>query len=334
MKEFRTIVRVSAPAHRIALKHRILTMGSCFSDAIGSHLAFNKFKTSINPFGILYNPISIHRILVDSISNNDLPENSYLQHDEVFLNYHFHSSFSALQKGILEKKIFDAISETKTFLQKCNWLLITYGTAWVYKSKESGEIVANCHKRPSKLFEKSLLTIAEITESFERMSKELEKTNPGLRIILTVSPVRHVKDSLELNNVSKSILRTACHYLAEKFSHVEYFPAYEIMMDDLRDYRFYKADMIHPSEQAEDYIWDKFFEQYMDEASQDFIRRWRTIYPALMHRPFHPASSGHQIFLRQTLHKLEELRSIVNVDAEINSVQSQLLIFNSNQTST
>lgn len=145
-----------------------------------------------------------------------------------------------------------------------------------------------------------------------------------MKIILTVSPVRHLKDTLELNSVSKSVLRLACHQIAGQFDDVEYFPAYEIVMDDLRDYRFYKADMLHPTEEAEDYVWDKFMERYFSPALRDFIHRWQAILLAMRHKPFHPGSSAHQQFLRETLKRLEEFKSLVDVEEEILTLKQQI----------
>jgi hypothetical protein len=325
MNEFRTIVRIVPSTYKIALNHRILTVGSCFSDAIGGQLLKNKFSVSINPFGVLYNPPAIHQVINYAVLDERPFVGHYIQNDDIHLNFDLHSSFAALKKEELEEKSRDAISAAHDFIKKSGFLLITYGTAWVYTHKQTGRIVANCHKQPSHMFEKSLLNSGQIIESFSLMHNALKKNNPKIKIILTVSPVRHLKDTLQLNSVSKAVLRQACHGICETHSDVEYFPAYEIMQDDLRDYRFYKSDMIHPTEQAEEYIWNRFTETYMDSKSVEFIKQWQSILPALHHRPFHPASSGHQIFLRQTLHKLEQLKGIVDVDEEIHSIRMQLL---------
>jgi hypothetical protein len=325
MNEFRTPVRDTPSNQKISLKNPILTLGSCFSDAMGSRLAMNKFSVKVNPYGVIFNPISIHRLLTYSISKTAPESDSYVQNDDLFLNFHLHSSFSGLEKNVLQEKINQRIQEVHDQLKYCKWILITYGTAWVYTIKTSGLLVANCHKQPSHVFDKSLLTTEHIIQSFEDIYRELKTFNPSVRIILTVSPVRHIKDTLPLNSVSKSVLRVACHLASKNFDDVEYFPAYEMMMDDLRDYRFYKSDMIHPTEQAEDYIWNGFAEKYMDAKTLDFIQQWKTIYPSLQHRPFHPESSRHQIFLRQLLHKLEQLKDTIDVKAEMHSIQAQLL---------
>jgi hypothetical protein len=185
-------------------------------------------------------------------------------------------------------------------------------------------IVANCHKRPSRDFEKRLLSVDDIVTSFSELYTRLKKINPGLHTILTVSPVRHLRDTIPLNSVSKAVLRMACHRIATEFGGVDYFPAYEIMIDDLRDYRFYDRDMIHPSSVAEDYIWERFAECYLDDDARQFMKKWTKIQAALHHKPFHVKSPGHQNFVKEMLNKLQDVQSIVNVDAEIKTIQAQL----------
>jgi hypothetical protein len=325
MNPFRTIINAGVSTHTVSLSEKILTLGSCFADAIGSRLTRFKTQTLANPFGVVYNPHSIHRIIQYSVFNETVPEHLYLKHQDIYLHYDFHSEISSLDKENLQHKLNNTIGSTHHFLKDARWLLITYGTAWVYERSDTGEVVANCHKQPASQFQKSLLTQKKIIESFEGMYKALKEFNPEIRIILTVSPVRHIKDTLELNSVSKSILRVACHTIQETFPDVEYFPAYEMQLDDLRDYRFYKSDMIHPSEEAEGYIWDQFSARYFDSNLKNFIEKWKPIRQALAHKPFHPTSAAHQKFLRDTLKKMDELKSMVNIEEEIAFVKSQLL---------
>ncbi len=324
MNPFRTVLNAGVSTHTISLSDKILTLGSCFADAIGSRLIRSKVQTLANPFGVLYNPHSIHRLLQYAVFNEPVPEHTFLKHHDIYLNYDFHSELSALQKEALQHTLCNMIGSTHHFLKDAQWLFITYGTAWVYEREDTGEVVANCHKQPASQFQKSLLTHEQIIQSFDTIYKSLKEFNPDIRIILTVSPVRHIKDTLELNSVSKSILRVACHSLQETYNDVEYFPAYELQLDDLRDYRFYKADMIHPSHEAEDYIWEQFAFRYFDAPLKDFLDKWKTIQQALAHKPFHPTSDAHQKFLKDTLKKLEELKSRVNVDEEIAFVKAQL----------
>lgn len=325
MKEFRTELKVTPSKQQIDLKSRVLTQGSCFADAIGSRLATFKVPALVNPFGVIYNPESIHKVLSYSIFNEQLPEHTFVQHQEVFLNYNFHSAFSQLRREDLTSRLVNTIGATHYVLKDCDWLVLTYGTAWVYKRNDTGEIVANCHKLPSATFTKALLSSSEVLSSFQTFYSQLKTFNPNIRIILTVSPVRHIKDTFQLNNVSKSVLLVAAYHIASQYDDVEYFPAYELMMDDLRDYRFYKADMLHPTTEAEDYIWEKFMERYFSPSLREFAMKWKAILSAIRHRPFHPNTRSHQLFLKETLKKIEELSGFADVEKETALIKQQLI---------
>ncbi|MCK6618132.1 MAG: GSCFA domain-containing protein [Cyclobacteriaceae bacterium] len=322
---FRTELNPRQAHTPLTLQHQILTTGSCFADAIGNRFVTYKFNCLANPFGINYNPQAIHKALRYAIHNQLPHEHTYLISQGIHLNYDFHSAFGSLDKGILKQKLSNIIGVSHQFLKNTNWLLITYGTAWVYTRADTCEIVANCHKVPSSNFNKELLTQKKFLESFDTFYQELLALNPGINLILTVSPVRHVKDTLEMNSVSKAVLRLTCHTLSERYERVHYFPAFEMMMDDLRDYRFYKADMIHPSAEAEAYIWQKFLHAFADEPTKKFIAEWTGIMQALQHKPFHPASEAHQQFVKNTIQKLESLANVVNVERELNQLKAQLL---------
>lgn len=321
---FRTEVHPIQPPNKINLSEKILTVGSCFSDSIGNELGENKFSVLINPFGTTYNPHSIHKSLRYTIHNQVVPEHTYVENKGVYSNYDFHSNFSALNKHEVARALKESIGTTHYFLQDAQWIFITYGTAWIYERNDTGDVVSNCHKVPAGNFTKVLLSQKLVLESFEEFYTELKTFNPTCKIVLTVSPVRHIKDTLELNSVSKSVLRIACQTITESYSDAFYFPSYEIMMDDLRDYRFYKSDMIHPTEEAEHYIFTKFAEACFDESTLQFIKQWQPLRQALTHKPFLPESESHQQFLKSTLSKLEALQSKVNLSKEINFIKSQL----------
>jgi hypothetical protein len=325
MDPFRTTLNASVSKHTFTLSDRILTVGSCFSDAIGQRLAESKIKTMVNPFGTTYNPHSIHKLIRYATFNEAVAGNTDLIQGDIYVNYDFHSQLSALSADELRRQLTDAIGSTHHFIKDSQWLMITYGTAWVYERNDTKEIVANCHKQPASFFSKYLLTQKKILESFATMYNDLKKLNPAIRIILTVSPVRHLKDTLELNSVSKSVLRIACHTLQETYNDVSYFPAYEILLDDLRDYRFYKGDMIHPTTEAENYIWEKFVDGYFSADLRQFMETWRSLSLALKHKPFHPTSQAHQKFLRDTLKRLEALQSQIDVSHEIEKLKESLL---------
>ena len=322
---FRTEIIPEPSPIKINLRDKIMTTGSCFSDAIGKQLLDSKFTVLTNPFGTSYNPHSIHKVLRYALHNQAVPDHTYLKNQELNSNYDFHSSFSSLNKTDTEKKIREAIGSSHYFLKDSAWIFITYGSAWVYERNDTGEIVSNCHKVPASNFTKSLLNQKKILESFDELYQDLKSINPRCNIILTISPVRHLKDTLPLNSVSKSVLRLACQTLTETYQNVHYFPSFEIMQDDLRDYRFYKTDMIHPSEEAEEYIWNKFSDCYFDQPTRDFIKQWKPVFTALQHKPFHEQSISHQNFLRKILSQLEELNKTIDVTQEIASVKSQLV---------
>ena len=322
MNKFRTEVSLSPAIARIRLTDSILTIGSCFSDAIGNRMRSNKFNVLVNPFGTIYNPESIHKAVQYAIAGTPPSEGSFIEGQDRFLHYDFHSRFSASTRSELERTLQSAVLQTHNFLVNSKWLIITYGTAWAYELKRTNAVVANCHKMPQNLFNKFLLTQKRILDSFQTMYAAAREFNPEIKIILTVSPVRHLKDTLELNSVSKSVLRLACHTLSQQHSDVEYFPSYEILMDDLRDYRFYKADMIHPSDVAEDYIWQKCVDRYFDDDAKQFLSKWKEITLALKHRPFNRESPSHQKFISETIKRLEELKFLVNVDKEIASLKN------------
>jgi len=317
MSTFRTEFNTRLHKNTISHSTQILTIGSCFADSIGNQLRGNKFHALANPFGTTYNPLSIHKLIQMACHNQVPSPETYLVNEDIHSNYDFHSSLSALSRQELEKKLIEIIGGVHHFISQCDFLFITYGTSWIYTRKDNQELVANCHKQPSSLFSKSLLSQKTIEESFQEMYADIRKLNPTIQIILTLSPVRHLKDTIELNSVSKSIVRTACYSFSESNENVDYFPAYEIMMDDLRDYRFYAADMIHPSSEAEEYIWTKFSESYFSPETRTLLKEWQTVKKMMEHKAFHPSSPSHQKFLKDIRAKLEALQPKLDVNEEL-----------------
>ncbi len=324
MSEFRTVLPNSRGAFQIGLHDPCLTIGSCFADNLGQLLTQYKFNALVNPFGTAYNPISIHKVLKYAINNNSPAPDTYGELNETHFNYDFHSSFSQLSKSKLETNLIGTIARVHDFIKSSSVLLITYGTSWVYERADNGEIVSNCHKVPSRQFNKKLLTQKKILENFKDLYDHLMAVNPTIRIIVTLSPVRHLKDTLELNAVSKSILRLSCHTLSELYPQVEYFPAYEIVLDDLRDYRFYDRDLLHPSPEAIAYIWKFFDEKYFSSDTARFIDEWSEVIKAMEHRPYQPHSTPHQQFIKQLIAKFEALKTTINVDKEMSQLRGQL----------
>ncbi|CAA9239929.1 MAG: hypothetical protein AVDCRST_MAG95-1385 [uncultured Adhaeribacter sp.] len=323
---FRTELNIKPNARLLSLQTPVLTAGSCFAEVMGRKIQQYKVPSLVNPFGTIFNPLSLNHLLTASLQPQHEFTGELLQRDGLWLAYDFHSSFAAASRTELLTLIRNTFRQTQQFIIKADTLILTFGTAVGYIHRTSNQLVANCHKVPQQQFRKTLVSMADITASFSNFHQILKQLNPNIRLILTVSPVRHVKETLEGNSVSKSILRVACHELSERYPDVHYFPAYELLLDDLRDYRFYQEDMIHPNAVAEGYIWEKFKAAYCDEAFTRFTAEWDKIQQALTHRPFHPDAPGHQEFLRKTLSQLEKLRHLVDCEPEIALVKKQILI--------
>ncbi len=323
MQNFRTTFHIPSSKYKVSLESQLLTMGSCFADVVGNQLRHNKLDIIVNPFGTLFNPLSIFKILSPTYTQAD--ERLYIENQKMWLHYDFHSQFFSNSKETLRNQIDQTLFGIKCQLPTTNYLLITFGTAFIYRLLNPQTYIANCHKMPNSLFEKELLSVKDICKGFAVLHKELKEINPDLTIILTVSPVRHTKDGVPENQVSKSILRAACHYLTTDYENVEYFPSYEIMVDDLRDYRFYKSDLIHPNEVAEQYIFEKFIETYFDEDLKDFTKEWTSIQNSLNHRPFNEKSESHQTFLKKLLEDLMKISGRVDVREEVSFVRQKLV---------
>ncbi len=320
---FRTELSLSPSSPSIKHIDSLLTIGSCFSDVIGQRLAENKFQTIVNPFGTVYNPISIFKLLNLIASSSHFSNDGIVESQGIYQHFDLHSKFGKATKEELQAEILQLEERTTKSLSEATWLIITLGTAVVYEHSQN--IVANCHKVPAAQFTKRILSVKEVIKAYENFRGKLLLTKPDLRVILTISPVRHIKDTLVFNSQSKSILRVAAAEMALSFPEVSYFPSYEIMMDDLRDYRFYEKDMIHPNETAHDYIWSKFSEVYFDASTRQLIQQWEKLKRNLEHRPFHPESPTHQAFQKKTLLELEQLNGQLNLEQEILDLKKEIL---------
>lgn len=311
---FRTEVHVPASGLDLSLQDGIMTIGSCFAEVIGRRLHVSKAQVVVNPFGTIFNPLSVSKLLRGAISQQRDFDKNLVQHNGIWYAYDLHSSLSSPNRDELITTITNLLDTTRTALQQAKLLIITLGTSVGYRLLSSGEVVANCHKIPARNFNRELLPLDTLQQDMESTLEQLQQFNPSLQVLLTVSPVRHIKETIEINSVSKSILRVLCHQLSANQEQVRYFPAYEIMLDDLRDYRFYGRDMVHPTEVAEDYIWEKFALAYLNQEFRDFLQEWEKIRRALSHRPFHPASEAHQKFLKNTIAQLRQLNSRYGID--------------------
>ncbi|WP_165903695.1 GSCFA domain-containing protein [Hymenobacter gummosus] len=322
---FRTELSLRPAAQLLNQSARVLTIGSCFSDVIGERLAGHKVRTLVNPFGTVFNPLAAARLL-RAVAGEDTDWQQHLVEARGrWQSYDLHASVGADSPPALLERIEQTVRETAEFARRADVLVWTLGTAYGYRLRDTGEVVNNCHKVPADRFEKELLTAEEIVSAVTEAYALLRQQNPKLRLVLTVSPVRHLKDTLPLNAVSKSVLRVACHYLSELLPGASYFPAYELLLDDLRDYRFYGADMLHPSDVAEQYVWEKFTGVYFDAGFKQFVQEWEGIQRALQHRPLHEGAPEHREFLEQTRQRLQRLLSRnIDVRLELLDVQDRL----------
>ena len=304
---------------------RVLTVGSCFADSIGERLRLNKVSALVNPFGTVFQPLALAQLLRAAAGEEQDWQQHVVEARGRWQSYDFHGTIGAESPVELLQTIQETVRRVGDFVRTADAVILTLGTAWAYRLRETGELVSNLHKLPASLFEKELLTADEIVNGLAEVHALLRRMNPDIRIVLTVSPVRHIKDTLPLNAVSKSVLRVACHYLSELLPNVSYFPAYELLTDDLRDYRFYGADMLHPSEVAEDYIWERFARAYFDADFGRFRKEWAAVRQSLGHRPLHQGAPEHRTFLDQTRERLERMTSQgVDVRQELRDVQRQL----------
>ncbi len=293
--------------HLINYNSKLLLLGSCFSENIGNKLSYYKFQTQQNPFGILFHPKAIETFITKVINEEKYTENNVFFHNERWHCFDAHSVVSSTSKEELLNTINTNINSTFQQLKNTSHVIITLGTAWVYREITTDALVANCHKIPQKKFLKELLTVEEVSESLEAINSLVKSINPETTIIYTVSPVRHIKDGFIENQRSKAHLLSAIHQVVESRNNTHYFPSYEIMMDELRDYRFYAEDMIHPNQTAIDYIWEKFSEVWFSEEAIETMKEVETIQKGLMHKPFNPNSEAHQIFLKKLQQKKETL---------------------------
>ena len=285
--EFRTPLPKTDLGINLSHSQKILTMGSCFSEALAERLMRYKFDCISNTHGILFNPVSIFNALADVLNQKKYSQ-ADLQRKETghYFSYHLHSGFNSRDGKELLDTINENLEIAYDYLAHGDFLFITLGSAWVHQHLESKKYVANCHKQPTYLFEKVLLKPQTLLDTYQALLLNLHELNPKLKVIFTVSPVRHIKEGMVQNQRSKAILLYTIHELVEYFENCYYFPAYEAFIDDLRDYRFYDTDMLHPSKQGVDYVWDKFSETFFAPKTQELMQKIESIQKALSHRPF------------------------------------------------
>ncbi len=293
--------------HLINYNSKLLLLGSCFSEKIGNKLSYYKFQSEQNPFGILFHPKAIETFITKTTNKEKYTENDVFFHNERWHSFDAHSVLSSSSKEELLTSLNNNITSAFQQLKSASHVIITLGTAWVYREIATDTIVANCHKIPQKIFLKELLTVEEVSESLEAINSLIKSINPETTIVYTLSPVRHIKDGFIENQRSKAHLLSAIHQTNEPRNNTHYFPSYEIMMDELRDYRFYAEDMIHPNQTAINYIWEKFSEVWFSEEAIETMKEVETIQKGFAHKPFNPNSEAHLLFLKKLQQKKETL---------------------------
>ncbi len=310
--KFKLTLDAKPSKYPIEYGDKLMLIGSCFTENIGAKFKAHLFELSENPYGILFNPVSVTNALTEIMDKRMYKEEDLFHYNELWHSWNHHSRFSAIdQKDALES-INHTILEAHHFLKSANRLVITLGSAWLYHLTNEaplgqGQVVANNHKGPINWFYKSLMQPKVLQAHLEDLVSRLQAFNPNLHIVFTISPVRHLREGLIENNRSKAVLIHAVHELVSQSNQVDYFPAYEYVMDDLRDYRFYAEDLVHPNFAASGYVWDKLVETYMEPKTQSIMKQIAELQLAMNHKPFFIGSVEHQKFLQSCIHKTETL---------------------------
>lgn len=307
--DLQTIIKLEKPEFKIGYDTRMMMLGSCFVENIGEKLDYFKFDVDINPCGIVYNPVSVANTLQILMEGKRFTTNDLLQNGDRWVSFSHHGSFSDRDPLRCLQKMNERLELSSAHFAQTDVLVITWGTAWVYRYRQSGQLVSNCHKFPSASFDRFRLSVEDIVNLYSDLLPRLKEANPRLKVLFTVSPIRHWKDGAHGNQLSKAVLLLAIDELMQRFDFVSYFPSYEIVMDELRDYRFYAEDMLHISPQGVDYIWEKFKGQYFTTETLDFMKRIDKLNKILLHRPSDPDSEA-TLQLRQQAS--EELKNLLD----------------------
>lgn len=308
--KFTTLVSIPNSIHPLDYDSLILTLGSCFAVNMGERLDYFKFQNTTNPFGIIFNPVSIEKLIVRAVNQKQFTEEDVFFHNERFHCYEVHSDLSSANQQEFLDRLNAGLDVTYQKIKAASHILITYGTAWVYQEKNSGVVVANCHKMPQSHFDKHLLSVASIEAAIQNTVDAIRKVNPNCSFVFTLSPVRHIKDGFVENQRSKAHLITALQNLLSDhmLDKANYFPAYEIVMDELRDYRFYGEDLVHPSSMAIEYIWQRFRVSSISETAMSTLDEVEAIQKSLLHKPFNPLAESHQKFQSKLQEKISRLQ--------------------------
>ncbi len=325
--DFRTIVDIKKYNEKIDYSKKMMFIGSCFTENIGQKFKDYFFDVDINPFGVIYNPASVLSSLEFLVERKVfLPEDLFFDND-IWRSYSHHGSFSDSQQKVVLNNINERIKLSSEFLQTADYLFVTFGTAWVYRLCETKKVVANCHKQAASKFERLRLSVDFIVEKYVEFLQKLKTFNPQIKVIFTVSPVRHWKDGATENQVSKSTLILSINKIVEELDFVSYFPSYEIVMDELRDYRFYANDMVHISNVAVDYIWQRIGDSLLTDRTLNELGRVEKIKKAISHRVLNESSKEYVLFLEKTMRKIEDLQKenkYIKLEEAMNRVKIKL----------
>lgn len=304
-----TEIFIPEASHPIDYSSRLVLLGSCFAQNMGEQFAYHQFSQTCNPLGIIFNPISIQRLIQRAVQQQEFTAEDVFFYRDCWHSFELHSQMSQLERGPMLTQVNQTLEEFRQDLQKATHLVITLGTAWVYRHQKSQQIVANCHKVSQTEFEKELLSTDQIYESLKQITAQVRSLNPNVHFIFTVSPVRHLKDGFVQNQRSKAHLISALHDFLQTDAASRYFPAYEILLDELRDYRFYADDLLHPNALAIAYIWQKWKQSHISPTAYEIMSEVDSIRKALAHRPFQPESEHHKKFLSQLQNRIQKLQN-------------------------
>ena len=302
-------IKISEPEVKIDYRDKIMLVGSCFTEHIGDSLADLKFQVMQNPNGIIFDPATVASSITSYIENKKYAAEELVHQNELWQSWQHHSRFSGINKDEVLHVINTSQQDAHDFLQRSRWLIITLGTSYSYRLTDGARPVANCHRAPSAWFDKHLMSIDETVTALDTMLYRLFQFNPSINIIFTVSPVRHIRDGIVENNRSKARLLEAVHHLVNKFSRLYYFPSYELVIDVLRDYRFYDIDLVHPNYQATSFVIEQFMNHYVNESSISLSKEIEKIMIARKHKPFQPETDAHKNFLKLHAERTKNLMS-------------------------
>lgn len=322
--DFRTEISLAPAANPIGHQAAIVSVGSCFAERMGDRLRHYKFRLLQNPFGIIFHPQPLVAPLRAALAGDGRYAQELFLHEGRWRHLAFHSKLSHHDRAFLEMMIAGSLQATRNALIQADLLILTLGSAIGFWHHASARIVANCHKLPQQDFETRMSRLGDLKPELEAFLQELFAVNPKVQVLLTVSPVRHLRSGIVDNAGSKAVLRALCQELTEDHARVHYFPAWELLMDDLRDYRFYGRDLTHPSDVAEDYVWEKFSGAWLSASAREVNGQLDAVLRDLAHRPVEPQGEAHRAFLHKLRERIDRLRGHVDLDLELRDVEEQL----------